>query len=119
MSRFTISVMTMFCIGLASLAAQGASVHYTFNETSSGNWDVLVQVTPASGDTMGLSAYSIWVNAASGVTYTQNKLDTLNGSYAAIGFMPGTLVKGYIAGSGAVRRQKGHGMFLPRAGIIM
>jgi hypothetical protein len=29
------------------------------------------------------------------------------------------MVKGYIAGSGAVRRQKGHGMFLPRAGIIM
>ena len=98
MSKFAISVMTVLCIGLATIAAQGALVHYTFNETSSGNWNVLVQVTPQSGDTMGLSAYAIWVNAASGVNYTENTLGTLNGSYQPIGFQAGTLLKGFISG---------------------
>lgn len=96
MSKFAITVMTVLCIGLTTLVAQGSLVHYTFNETSSGNWDVLLQVTPVSGDTMGLSGYSIWVNAASGVTYTQNRLSTYNDDEDPIGFIKSTLVKGYV-----------------------
>ena len=96
MSKFLITVMTVLCIGLLTIAAQGALVHYTFNETSSGNWNVLVQVS--GDDTAGLSAYAIWVNSASGVNYTENVLGTLNGSYSPIGFQAGNLLKGYISG---------------------
>ena len=93
MRKFGIVITTLICVGLSALAAQAAAVHYTFNETSSGTWEVLVQVTPAAGDTMGLSAYAIWVDSP-GVSYVSNKLDTLNGSYAAIGFL--TPVSGYV-----------------------
>ena len=96
MSKVAISIMTVLCIGLASLTAQGALVNYTFNETSSGQWNVLVQVSGT--DTVGLSAYSIWVNSASGVDYTENVLGTIGAGFAPIGFSPSTEVEGYIAG---------------------
>ena len=96
MGKFAITTIIILCIGLSTLAAQGALVHYTFTETSSGNWDVLLQVS--GDDTAGLSAYAIWVNAASGVNYTENTLGTLNAMSQPIGFSPSTLLKGYILG---------------------
>ncbi len=63
-----------------------STVHYTFQETAPGSWDVLVDVT--GGYTAGLSAYEVWVDIApASVSYTENALAT-----ATCGFMAGTLI---------------------------
>ncbi len=69
------------------------TVHYTFQETAPGSWNVLVDV--AGAYTAGLAAYDIWVDIdPTSVSYTENTLAT-----DTAGFMPGTLVQGNVAGS--------------------
>ena len=96
MKKFSIAVTTLICIGLFALAAQAAAVHYTFNEPAPGTWEVYVEVTGA--DTAGLSAYSLWVNAGAGVSYAENVLGTVDGTFTPIGFSPATLSSGFILG---------------------
>ena len=78
MKRLGIAVTTVICIGLSALLAQAATVHYSFNETAVGNWDVYVEVT--GEDTAGLSAYAVWVvDVAPGTcSWAQNALSVLD-----------------------------------------
>ena len=88
-------VMTMMVIGLTAMVAQAATVHFSFDETAPGTWEVNVTVTGA--DTLGLAQYSIWVRDTAGVSYVENKMNTLRaGDFAAMGFQPATLVSGPI-----------------------
>jgi hypothetical protein len=89
--RFGIAVTTLICIGLSAVLAQAAAVHYTFDETAPGSWDVSVEVTGA--DTAGLSAYSLWVKAPSGagVSFAQNILATVDAGFATYGFASGNV----------------------------
>ena len=96
MKKFSIAVVTLICIGLASLASQAATVTYTFDETASGSWDVYAEVTAGVAETAGLSAYSVWVytNPAL-VSYTEN---TLFDAGAFKGFLPPNLSQGDVGG---------------------
>ena len=80
----------MLLVGLVAVAANAAvssTAHYTFDETSPGNWEVYIDVT---GDTSGLSAYEVWVDVVPGtVSYVENTLAT-----GTTGFMPGTETPG-------------------------
>ena len=91
--------MTMLVIGLTAMVVQAAAVHYSFDEKVSGSWDVNVTVTGV--DTAGLSAYSIWVNNLNPtwVSYAENTLGTLNGSFTPIGFQSSNLVQGDVGGN--------------------
>ena len=76
MKRFGVVVTTVICIGLSAVLAQAAAVHYTFDETAPGSWDVYVEVNGA--DTAGLASYSIWVNTTPAlVSYTENVLSAI------------------------------------------
>jgi len=82
-----------------AMTAQAALVHYTFNETASGNWKVYVQVTPQNSDTVGLSAYSLYVNADPAlVSYAENVLGTTGAGFEPIGFQSTTLMQGDVGG---------------------
>ena len=97
MKRFGIAVTTLICIGLSAVLAQAAAVHYTFDETAPGSWDVSVEVTGA--DTAGLSSYSLWVDATPAlVSYTENVLSGITNfsPLTVVGF--NTLVQGDVAG---------------------
>ena len=84
---------TMLVVGLMAVVAQAGAVHYNFNETVSGTWEVNVTVTGA--DTSGLSAYGVWVyGGAATVTYAENVLGTIGAGFQAIGFQ--SLVAGPI-----------------------
>ena len=96
MKKLGIAVTTVICIGLSALLAQAAAVHYSFNETAVGNWEVYVQVTGA--DTAGLSSYSLWVDAGAGVSYVENTLGTVGAGFVPKGFSPATLSSAYILG---------------------
>lgn len=115
MRKFLIISVTMLCVGLSTMAAQGALVHYTFNETSVGNWEVFVGVTDTASETAGLSAYSVWVVdvAAGTCSWTQNALsvaDSLTSPpyFQSVGFLdasssdtvyPSTTTPSFNAGS--------------------
>ena len=75
-----------------TLVNELTTVHYTFEETSSGTWDVLVEIT---GDTAGLSGYEIWIDGVDPetVTFAENVL-----GYGAVGFLSGTLLQGDVGG---------------------
>ena len=88
-------VMTMMVIGLTAMVAQAAVVHYSFDETAPGTWDVYALVTGA--DTAGLSAYSIWVYGYPGeVSYAENTLGTMNSGSQPIGFHAASRAQGYL-----------------------
>ena len=75
------------------------TAHYTFRETAPGRWEVLIEVT---GDTAGLSAYELWVDNVDPalVSYEENTLYTVVGeNYTPVGFFPGTMLQGQVAGS--------------------
>ena len=94
MKKFSIAVVTLVCIGLASLAAQAATVTYTFNETVAGSWDVYAEVTSGVAETAGMSAYSVWVyTTPAAVSYAEN---TLNDGFS--GFLPPNLTQGDVGG---------------------
>jgi hypothetical protein len=87
-------VMIMLVVGLMAVVGQAASIHYSFNEVASGTWEVYATV---NGDnTAGLSAYSIWVNDSTGVSYVENTLGTIGADFTPIGFH--NLVSGDIIG---------------------
>lgn len=86
------------CIVLLVLVSdiQAASIHYSFDEISSGTWEFNVSV---SGNTAGLSSYSLWVNDATGVSYVENTLGTMVGAgFQPIGFLSANLLSGNIHG---------------------
>ena len=85
------------CIALMILVsgANAASIHYSFDEITSGTWEVNVTVT---GDTAGLSNYTFWVNDSTGVSYVENTLGTVNAAYQPLGFVSSTLLSGDIGG---------------------
>ncbi|HDY65670.1 MAG TPA: PEP-CTERM sorting domain-containing protein [Phycisphaerae bacterium] len=88
-------VMTMMVIGLTAMVAQAAGTTFHFVETAPGNWEISVAVT--GGDSVGLAQYSIWVRNTAGVSYVENKMNTLRaGDFAALGFQPATMLAGYI-----------------------
>ena len=74
------------------------AVHYTFEETSPGSWDVLVEVT--GDDTGGLSCYEVWVDGVDPATvdFVENTLATFVGG-ESVGFLPGSLLKGPVGPS--------------------
>ncbi len=81
-----------------TLVNEVTAVHYTFEETAPGTWDVLVDV---SGDnTAGLSAYEIWVdNVDPGtVIFTENTLATVVDS-EAVGFSSANFLTADIGGN--------------------
>ena len=89
-----LAVTTLICIGLSGLVAQAALVHYSFDETVSGTWEVSVQVTAdGNGDAAGLSAYGMWVYNTAGVSYAENTLYD-PGSFK--GFSPPNLTTMYM-----------------------
>ena len=96
MKRFGI-ITTLICIGLSTMAAQAATVTYTFNETVSGSWDVYAEVTAGVAETAGMSAYSVWVytNPAT-VSYAEN---TLFDNVGFKGFLPPNLSQGDVGGN--------------------
>ena len=77
------------------IAPEPPMVHYIFEETSSGNWEVSVEV--ADEDSAGLSAYSLWVYNTDPalVSYTEN---TLCDAATLEGFLPPNLVQGDVGG---------------------
>ncbi len=86
----------MLVIGLMAMAVQAAGVCYSFEEISSGTWEVSVTVT---GNTAGLSAYEFFVNVdPSLVSYTENTLSTINEDFMLVGFTPGNLLSGDVDG---------------------
>ena len=96
MRKFGI-ITALICIGLASFAAEAATVTYTFNETVSGTWEVYAEVTTGVAETAGLSAYSVWVytNPAT-VSYAENALFD---NTAFKGFLPPNLSQGDVGGN--------------------
>ena len=97
MKKFSIAIVTLICIGLASFAAQAATVTYTFNETVSGTWEVYAEVTTGVAETAGLSAYSVWVyTTPATVSYAENVLFD-NGAFK--GFLPPNLSQGDVGGN--------------------
>ena len=90
-------ITALICVGLASLAAQAATVTYTFNETVAGSWDVYAEVTDGVAETAGLSAYSVWVyTTPATVSYAEN---VLFDNTAFKGFLPPNLSQGDVGGN--------------------
>ena len=114
MKKSGIVIVTLICIGLASLAAQAATVTYTFNETVAGSWDVYAQVTDGVAETAGLSAYSVWVyTTPATVSYAEN---ILNDAFS--GFLPPNLSQGDVGGDfNAGNYQSSGGFALVGVGI--
>lgn len=81
MTRYLLALLG---IGLLASIATAGDVDYIFNETASGQWDVLVQVTGT--DTSGLSAYSVWAYGDTSASFDQNVLGTVDGGFSPIGF---------------------------------
>ena len=87
--------MTMMVIGLTAMVAQASVVHFSFDETAPGSWDVNVTVNYA--DTLGLAQYSIWVRGTNAVSYVENQMHTLRpGDFAQMGFQPQFRLQGPI-----------------------
>ena len=88
-------MMAMLVVGLTAMVAQGALVHYIFDEPVSGEWDVYVEVTAESGDTVGISnyAFNVYVPDPSTVTYDENTLFTFSlAEMTFVGFLDTTTV---------------------------
>ncbi len=60
------TVLTMLVVGFVAVAAQAGTMHYSFDETAPGTWEVSIDVT--GGDSAGMSAYAYWVSRNSGVS---------------------------------------------------
>lgn len=72
-------------IFITTLNTKAASVHFVFDEVTSGSWNVYATV--AGEDTLGLAQYSIWVHTDPlSVSYTENILGTVNSDFAPVGF---------------------------------
>ena len=114
--------MTMLVVGLVAVAAQAVepppTVHYSFDETASGTWDVSAEIIGA--DTSGLSAYGIWVYIDPAlVSYTENTLGTLDAASQPIGFLSSTLVSGDVAGNfNAGNYQNSGASSIPGIGMV-
>jgi len=80
-----------------TLVNELTAVHYTFEETSPGSWDVSVEV--AGDGTSGLSAYEFWVDgvAPGTVSFTENTLGAVVPS--PVGFLPVTQLQDDIGGN--------------------
>ncbi len=110
-------VMTMMVIGLTAMVAQAAAVHYSFDETAPGTWEVSATVTGA--DTSGLSAYSVWVYSnPAGVSYVQNTLSSITAGFQPIGFVS-VPVQGDVGGNFNAGNFQGFGLAsIPGIGMI-
>ena len=96
----TLVILLLLC--LISISAQAASVQYTLEETAPGSWDIYVQVTGT--DTLGLSAYALWVYdiTPGTVSYQENTLKTVDENFNSIGFATTSVAEynNYPVGSG-------------------
>jgi hypothetical protein len=89
------------------------TVHYIFEETAPGIWEVSAEVT--GEETSGLSAYEIWVDAdPTTVSYTENTL----GTDMPVGFLSGTLVQGDVGGSFNAGNYQGSGDAIQGIGMV-
>ena len=81
----------------ATAASQAPTAHFSFNETSAGTWAISTEVT---GDTAGLSAYSIWIRGVhpSQVIYEEGTLGTIGDGFTPRGFQSSTFLSGDVGG---------------------
>ena len=112
------TAMTMLVVGLMAVTAQAGAIHFSFDETASGTWEVSVEVTGA--DTSGLSAYGFWVYIDPAlVSYTENTLGTLDAGSLPIGFLSSTHVSGDVAGNfNAGNYQNSGAASIPGIGMV-
>lgn len=79
-------LMTMVVVmALTAMAAQAAQVDFSFDETSSGNWEVSVLVTGT--DTAGLAGYALRVLDTVGVSYAEELSSILSPSFVTVGMV--------------------------------
>lgn len=103
-----VAIMLCVCLFTAPIQA-GVTVHYSFNEVTSGTWDVFVKITDSAAQTAGLSSYALWVYTdPATVNYTENTLFDA-GTYK--GFFPGNLLQGNVDGDFNVGNYQNHGAY--------
>ncbi len=83
----------VFVVSCVATLVQAGDVHYKFVETSSGTWEVSVEVT--GSDTAGLATYDFWVRDTTGVEYVENTLFDEGDDEDDKGFDPSFLLAEY------------------------
>ena len=91
--------------------AHTVAVHYTFEETAPGNWEVSIDVT---GYTAGLSSYEFYVDGVdeADLTYTENTLAT-----ATTGFLS-TAVQGNVGSNFNAGNYQAHDAAITGIGMV-
>ena len=107
MKKLAVSMMVI-SLTAAVVQASDMTAHFSFNETAAGSWAVSAEVT---GDTAGLSAYSIWTRGVdpSQVSYEEGTLGTIGDGFAPRGFQSSTFVSGDVGGDFNAGNFQGNG----------